>query len=293
MNHDKEENIGRWPDFFIIGAAKSGTSSLFGYLNRHPEIYIPSIKEPEYFSRQSIYARGEKWYKNLFTEAKNSQLCGDASTTYSRWPHTLDSPKLIKKFLPDTKFIYIMRHPIDRMYSHYAHHMRFGINMSFEEALKKDDIYFYCSLYMYQIDRYLRFFLKKNILFLLQSDLKTNPKKVFKDVTDFLEIRNVDLLKEGHLVKNVSGPDHYIRSKTTGKLRKIPGTGLIADKLSKEMKDRVFGLLKKSFIGKRLEAQNQLIPMKPETREHLIDTFEEPNSRLEDFLEIELPTWRI
>jgi hypothetical protein len=293
MNHDKEENIGRWPDFFLIGAAKSGTSSLFGYLNRHPDIYIPSIKEPEYFSRQSVYARGEKWYKNLFTGAEENQMCGDASTTYSRWPHTLDSPKLIAKLLPRAKFIYIMRHPIDRMYSHYAHHMRFGINMSFEEALKKNQIYFSCSLYMYQIERYLRFFSNKSFLFLFQSDLRANPRKVLKDITDFLELRNVDLLKEGHLAKNVSGPDHYIRSKTTGKLRKIPGIVLIADTLPKAMKDSLFGLLKKSFIGKRLAAQSQLIPMRPETRDHLIDELEEPNRMLEDFLGIELPTWRI
>ena len=117
---ERSKDGNRLPNFFIIGAAKSGTSSLFEYLCRHPEIYIPKIKETEYFSKPSVYNKGEEWYKKLFDEAKKDQLCGDASTTYSRWPHTLDAPKLIAKSVPAANFIYNMRHPVERAYSHLA-----------------------------------------------------------------------------------------------------------------------------------------------------------------------------
>lgn len=289
----EKKNTGRLPEFFLIGAAKSGTSSLFGYLIRHPKIFIPEIKETEYFSQKSIFSRGEEWYRHLFLEAKKSQLCGDASTTYSRWPHTLDAARLIAKSVPDAKLIYIMRHPVDRTYSHYAHHMRLGITMSFEEALEKDDIYIDCSMYMPQIERYLKYFSKESFIFLFQNDLWDNPRKVIENITEFLDIRMAGFEKEDVVRKNVSGPDHFIRSKTTERLRKMPGMGFVARLLPEGMKNNMYRFLKHSSVGRRLEAQHQLVPMKPETREHLINIFETPNKKLEEFLGVELPTWRI
>jgi len=290
---ETSKNTGKLPDFFIIGAAKSGTSSLFNYLSRHPEIYIPKIKEPEYFSNKSIFIRGNKWYKNIYLEAKKGQLCGDASTTYTRWPHTLDVANLISKSIPDAKFIYIMRHPVDRAYSHYAHHMRLGITMLFEEALEKNNIYIDCSLYMSQIERYLKYFERERFLFLFQSDLWKNPRKVLGDITEFLEIKTVDLVKEGYVNKNVSGPDNFIRSKTIGKIYKIPGFRLIAKSFPEKKKDSMYRFVRHSIIGKRLEAQYQLTPMRPETRKRLLELFEKPNRELERFLGVKLSEWRI
>ncbi len=154
------------PDFIIIGAAKSGTSTLFEYLNNHEEIFIPSRKELEFFCKDENFDKGLSWYKSQFANVKNNQICGDASTTYSRWPNKPNVPERIYKNLREIKFIYIMRHPVARAYSHYVHHMRTGVTMTFEEALSKDDIYINCSKYWMQIERYLKFFDLKSFLFL-------------------------------------------------------------------------------------------------------------------------------
>ena len=104
---------------------------------------LPGI--PGFFSKETVYKKGLGWYQNLFSGAAGDQLCREASTTYLRWAHTLDSSRLVADTVPDAKFIYMMRHPVDRAFSHYGHHMREGIMMTFEEALEKDIIYVDCG----------------------------------------------------------------------------------------------------------------------------------------------------
>jgi CRISPR-associated endonuclease Cas1 subtype I-B len=87
-------------------------------------------------STDEVYQRGETWYRSLFRHAGTDQLCGESSTCYSRWPHFGDVAGRIARDLPNVKLIYIMRHPVDRAYSHYAHNMQWGVTMSFEEALE-------------------------------------------------------------------------------------------------------------------------------------------------------------
>jgi hypothetical protein len=286
------QSLNRLPDFFIIGAAKSGTSSLYAYLKRHPDIFMPDLKEPEFFSKETVYKRGIEWYENLFLNALNNQLCGEASTTYSRWPHTLDSPKLIADLVPNAKFIYIMRHPIDRSYSHYGHHMREGITMSFEEALKKSTIYIDCSMYMDQINRYLRFFQREQFLFLFQNDLKKNPRILLNKIINFLGLKKIDLTLESTVRNNVRGPDHFIRAKTTKRIRQIPSFDFLADRLPQNVKNRIYTFIRKSFVGQKYEKMHHLEPMKSETRQKLIKIFDPMTNELEHFLNIKIDSWR-
>src|SRR5690242_14831106 len=79
--------VGRLPDFVVIGGMKCGSTTLFEYLCRHPDVFMCTPKEPGYFSREKVMARGEAWYRSLFADAKPTQLCGEASTCYTRWPH--------------------------------------------------------------------------------------------------------------------------------------------------------------------------------------------------------------
>jgi hypothetical protein len=282
----------RWPDFMVIGAAKSGTSSFYDYLCRHPKIYMPPLKEPQFFSNDSVFARGPDWYKNLFIAANEDQLVGEASTTYSRWPHTMDSPELIHRAIPNAKFIYIMRHPIDRAFSHYVHHMRAGITMTFEEALRKNSIYVDCSMYITQIERYLQYFPRDQFLFLFQTELQENPSELFKKVLSFLKVEQIDLTASGIVKRNVGGPDHFIRASTTCRLRKIPFVSSITAQLPKSTREKMFNLLRQSFVGKKIQSRYKLQPMKHETRAHLVNVFAQPNRKLEEFLEIELPGWQ-
>ena len=123
------------PDFIIIGAAKSGTTTLYQYLCRHPQIYMSTPKEPDFFSLDMNYHKGIEWYESLFDGAKPEQICGEASTTYSRWHQHPKAAERISQYLPKVKLIYIMRHPVDRAYSFYAYRFkRSQHNRQFLEA---------------------------------------------------------------------------------------------------------------------------------------------------------------
>lgn len=281
----------RLPDFFILGAAKSGTSALFRYLERHPSIWIPEIKETEFYSKEPLYSKGLEWYQDLFAGVGSDQLCGEASTTYTRWPHTPDVAERIHNDTPNAKMIYIMRHPVERTYSHFVHHTRKGVTRTFEEALDHDDIYVDCSMYMKQIEQYLRFFPRENFLFLFQIDLKKTPRECLDRVTDHLGIERRDLLADGPILRNVSGSDHYVRSKTTGRLRKFKPIGWLADTLPPKWRHGAFNLVKKSPFGRKLEFEYQVPSLTANTRQKLLELFAEPNRQLEEFLGVQLPDW--
>ena len=130
------------PDFIIIGAQKSGTTSLYDFLIKHPAIAPAAKKELHYFSVQ--YARGELWYRSNFPTnlsrsafyKKTTQrlLSGEASPLYLFYPMV---PDRMKEILPDVKLIVILRNPVDRAYSHYHHSLRKNMEpMSFERAVR-------------------------------------------------------------------------------------------------------------------------------------------------------------
>jgi len=292
MNKITNKSNEIYPDFFIIGAAKSGTTTIHKYLCRHPQIFMPNLKETEYYSDNLIYKKGSNWYSNLFLNAKENQLCGEASTTYSRAPHTPNVPIRIFKDSPNAKFIYIMRHPIDRAYSHYCHHMRGGVTMTFEEALKKDNIYLDCSKYIDQIKMYLPYYSRKNFLFLFFDDFIKSPQDFFKKILKFLDLEIIDLLKEGKIYSNAANADQYIRHHTTYKLRKLPLMNFIANNLPSSFKNYFFNLIKKSYYGKKITNNFVLEPMKLSTKDYLLDYFHIPNKELEDFLNIKISSWK-
>jgi hypothetical protein len=279
------------PDFIVIGAAKSGTSTLYRYLIKHPDLYIHWKKEIEYFCNEKNYSLGLDWYKEHFITPSNKELCGDMSTTYSRWPHTPDVPERIYKLIPEVKFIYILRHPVERTYSHYLHHMRDGITMTFEEALEKDNIYVDCSKYMMQINHYLRFFPKEKFLVIFLNGLKNNPVETLNKVQDFLEVERVNLVDEQQIVANKASADWYIRKKTTDRIKNMPGGMILRKILPSAVKDKTFHLIRNSKIGTSLEKTYKPQKMLPETRVKLLKFFKEDTSELEKFISLELKDW--
>lgn len=111
------------PDFIIIGAMKCGTSTLHDQLACQPGFFLSTPKEPNYFSDDEIFARGSTWYQSLFAspEATGASLCGESSTHYTKlptYPCTIDR---IADALEHPRFIYVMRHPVERLVSHYIH----------------------------------------------------------------------------------------------------------------------------------------------------------------------------
>ena len=111
---------GRLPDFIVIGAMKSGTSSLYQWLGRQPELELPAMKEPHFFSRDEAWRRGPGWYADLFPEAPG-KLVGEASTTYTNPDHCEAAAARMASVVPDARLIYVLRHPVARLRSHYRH----------------------------------------------------------------------------------------------------------------------------------------------------------------------------
>jgi hypothetical protein len=192
-------------DFFIVGAPKAGTTSLYHYLSEHPQVEMSSQKEPDYFSDKAINEQGMYYTKNrvnslakyesLFVQ-KESVVYGEASVSYLFYENVAED---IKKYNPNAKIIIMLRNPIERAFSHYLMDYRLGlISDSFENVLAKKSKhknahlfyqqYIEVSKYSKQIQRYLDFFKKDSILFIDYEDFKINVSKTVDQVYNFLHI---------------------------------------------------------------------------------------------------------
>lgn len=109
------------PDFLIIGAMKSGTSTLQAQLAAQPAIFMTQPKEPNFFSDDPIYAKGLDWYRSLYDPAEPGQLCGEASTHYTKLPTYPETVTRLAKVAPAPRLIYMIRNPVERAVSHYVH----------------------------------------------------------------------------------------------------------------------------------------------------------------------------
>lgn len=169
----REQARARLPDFIIIGAMKSGTSSLASYLASHPDVFVTNPKEPDFFVAGGNWERGLPWYEQLFTEAKEGALLGEASTSYTKHPFHAGAPSLIHATVPDVRLIYLLRDPIERVVSHYRHELLRGRETRpLVPALCQDERYLTPSRYGTQLERYLDHFDSSQLLVLYSEHLR-------------------------------------------------------------------------------------------------------------------------
>ena len=144
------------PNFLVIGAMKAGTTSLQSYLDAHPQISMPADKELDFFC-EADYERGVPAYERRFASAKGVPAVGEASVNYSAWPQYENVPERAARALPGVRVIYVVRHPIERMLSHYRMGLAlWGEKRPVDEALLGDGWMFWRrSLYSTQIERWL------------------------------------------------------------------------------------------------------------------------------------------
>lgn len=316
----------RLPDFIIIGAAKSGTTTLYQYLCQHPQIYMSTPKEPEYFARDDIYVRGLPWYSNLFQDTSPHQVCGEASTLYTLSPYFPETAKRMASVIPSVKLIYIMRHPVDRAYSFYAQLLKSAQNTTgerkvlktFEESLMASaspstfplyhpdpvnahlpqcpGIYLDGSRYLFQIEQYLQFFPREAFLFLLLEDLTHSPQATLTQVCNFLGVDTTfDFPDTDPIVANTarSHNEWYLRSRVTAPLRAIPMLDFLASNLPQRWRDNVYEILKKFPYFHEVKAEYLPPRMQEQTRRNLIEVFRVPNQQLSQFLERDLSHWSV
>lgn len=278
------------PDFLVIGAAKSGTTALSEYLRHHPSIYMCRPKEPDFFANDQQYAKGLDWYRSLFEPRAPGQLCGEASTTYTRWPHSSDAAARIAEHLPNAKLIYILRPPAPRAYSHFVHHVRKGLRETFEEAMARSSIYVDCSLYTEQLGRYLEHFAREQVHVMLLEDLNASPVEAMGEVWRFLGVGAFDTT-DVPVWANRS-VDEFVRGRTTTRLRKVPGISAVLDMLPSGMRRRGFEWFRQSWMGKRLASRFQPPPFDDQTRAALLERFTPMVCELEALLGRDLGHWK-
>ncbi|MET0607965.1 MAG: sulfotransferase domain-containing protein, partial [Gaiellaceae bacterium] len=125
------------PDFLVLGAQKAGTTALYEYLRRHPQISGPSWKEVSFFDRH--WARGESWYRGNFPNVARTRgkHVGEASPSYVFHPL---APRRVQEVVPEARLIVLVRNPVDRALSQYNHEVALGWEpLPFEEALDAEE----------------------------------------------------------------------------------------------------------------------------------------------------------
>jgi hypothetical protein len=184
------------PTFLIIGAAKAATTTMAVMLRDHPEVSFSKVKEPHFFSLQSQFDRGFDWYQSLFDHHTNETAIGEASTSYSRIRNHPDVIDRISNSLSDTKIIYMVRHPLDRIQSAYLEWIATanfqGTFPSLQDALTNMPVLIDSSRYFEVFDAYRREFGEANIRIVWFDEFSQAPQPVFDDVCQFLGVHNSD-----------------------------------------------------------------------------------------------------
>lgn len=215
------------PNLFVAGAMKAGTTALFHLLKAHPDIYMSPIKEPHFFSTDidttrfapaymprpvdmdrycrlpdppeihSAYVTKWENYHCLFKNAADQKIIGEASTSYL---YSKEAALNIQRSFHDARIIIILRDPVERAFSHFQMDCAIGrVKGTFRDEIEKDmnasvkgwgisRLYIELGMYYEQIQRFLNYFPKQQILILLYDDLKERSADFIDKLSCFLEI---------------------------------------------------------------------------------------------------------
>jgi len=292
---------GRMPDFCIIGAAKAGTTSIDNYLGQHPDIFVCPLKEPHYFSTDAIFARGPQWYRGLYADAKDGQILGEASTSYTRFPAAAETPVRIKAANPEMKLIYVLREPVARVESECLQTMKYARHVAGIEDFpgSVDETLDYLegagralgtlpvdtSEYIAQINRYLAHFPRAQMLIILQEDINQCPEETMRAVFAFLGVDpefKVDM--SARLNTTSDFVDGVKQTKSLSKLKRLPLYDLARNALPGNAKDWL-----RRQLGKGGDARQFKLSI--ERREKLRAYFAPLNRELATFLGRDLSHW--
>lgn len=179
------------PNLVIIGAMKSGTSSLHRYLNLHPQIYMSNLKELDFFILEKNWDEGIPWYEQQFvTEEKNIKIYGESSPNYTKSHIFAGVPERMLATIPQAKLIYILRDPVKRILSHYYHQAvdsREALTL-YEALVEKDNNYLLTSHYYFQLKKFLDCYSKDQLLVLTLEELDEYPAETLAKVFEFLRV---------------------------------------------------------------------------------------------------------
>lgn len=307
----KEGVTGRRPDFFVIGAGNAGTTSLYHYLNQHPEVFMSPVKEPKFFALGGVLpdyqGPGDAWvftqtpanravvdleeYEALFGGAGDEKAVGEASPAYLCAPL---APGAIKHHVPDARLIAVLRDPAERAYSAYMHQVRDGREtLPFARALDAEEErvranwapgwrYTREGFYRKGLSRYLELFGRERLGVYLYEDLEDDPPGLMRDVFGFLGVDSSFV------------PDAARRHNPSG----VPKSRLVTSFLKRpnRVRDALKPLLPTRMrrgLSERLGRLNlgSAPGMRPRERERLVRLYREEVLWLQDLLGRDLSAW--
>ena len=283
-------------DFFIVGAPKSGTTSLYHYLNQHQDICMSLIKEPNYFSSEELNDQGLYYkakvisklesYHKIFIQEKDHQLLGEASVSYLFYQNV---PLKIYKYNPTAKIIILLRNPIERAHSHYLMDYRLGhTKISLDAILNDSSVkdhallyqqYIELGFYYNQVKRYVDVFGHDNVCVMLYDQLKENNEELTNNIIRFL---NVDL---NHGI-NFKNPYNRSKSSTNKIIQKLYSLTFIRKSVSFLFPNSIISYINKIFFNNK---ENSL---STRLEDKLYNLYSEDILLLEKMLKIDLSSWK-
>jgi len=284
-----------WPNFFIVGAPKAGTTSLYEYLKNIPGIYMSPVKEPNYFCKKIIpenhpllnSIRNKKDYLKLFDDVENEDVIGEASIHYLADP---EAPELIQKISPNARILISLRDPVERAFSHYLFRKLTGWSLSsFEDQITMElnsteksydpNHFLKYGIYSESVKRYLDYFGEKKIKIIIFEEFVKNKKLMLEEILRFLE-KNHDI--------------NYLENKVHNPYRELRGSRIINYLRTNESQKKIIQKISpKTFRNtikeKIFYKQQQKPEMNQRDREVLKNYYREDVEKLQNFLERKLP----
>lgn len=275
---------GRLPTFVIAGFPKSGTTALASYLAGHPDIYLPPELGLYFFGMN--HHRGLDWYRSRFAPGSSVAQAGETS------PGCVISDEALSRMaetVPDARVILLLRHPVDRAYSHYwMQRSKFPSPVGFAEVVHREMAdptgqppaphlqYLRMGRYYAHIERLLKRFQEERVLTLLFDDLIREPRSVFTSVCTFLGV-DPTLLPDG--IGQVVNETRPVRSERVR-------TAMLRLRIGKVLPRGVALYL--DGLNRR---KTRYPAVDPELREELIAWYAEDNRRLSEWLGRDLSAW--
>ncbi len=283
----------RWPNLFIVGPGKTGTTSLYEYLNLVPDIYMSTVKEPHYFTKIARIKKDSKEpipdkikYLKLFENAKNEKIVGEASTAYFASPLV---PELIHKVSPNAYIIISLRNPIERTFSGYLMGVCHGrYKLSFHEELenffkygRKYDgapLLFPQDIYHEGVQRYLKIFGKKNVKILIFEEWIKDPKNTVNEIIRFLGL-NYKIPQELKLKM------YYSHKVPRGSIAR----NIVTNRYIRKTTANLFSVSTREFFKRFIVKKSTKPKMLEEDRKKLVEFFQEDVRKLENILGRKFP----
>ena len=229
--HNIMENNNFTIDFIGIGAPKSGTTWLSECLREHPDVCMSEPKEVHFFNKTYAfywgqqewkYPKGIEWYQDHWQGYREGQKRGEYSVFYLQDEGT---PELIYTHFPKTKLIVCLRHPRERLYSHYLHPKQNRDIPSLTEVIEKYPEFVAQGFYDEHIKRYLKYFSEDQLHIVFYEDIKKHPKKILEDVYTFIGVKKDFEPPSLHRkVSPLTGKYKLVRGRWAGRISRILDT---------------------------------------------------------------------